>query len=64
MWDSLGRVHGGYQRCLADLAVVGRSAVIDLLVRRFVCPIATCLGKPFVEHISEEMRVRALTATA
>ncbi|MFJ9448607.1 ISL3 family transposase [Kitasatospora sp. NPDC101235] len=46
------RVHGGYRRRLADLAVAGRSAVIDLLVRRFVCPAALCPRRTFVEQIA------------
>ncbi|MET8516018.1 ISL3 family transposase [Streptomyces sp. NPDC005077] len=46
------RVHGGYRRRLADLAVAGRTAMIDLLVRRFVCPTAECHRKTFVEQIA------------
>lgn len=46
------RVHGGYRRRLADLAVAGRGAVIDLLVRRFLCPTAACPRRMFVEQIS------------
>ncbi|MCX5103406.1 transposase family protein [Streptomyces sp. NBC_00439] len=33
-----GLVHGVYRQRLADLAVAGRKVVIDLLVRRFLCP--------------------------
>jgi transposase len=46
------RVHGGYRRRLADLAVAGRSAVIDLLVRRFVCSAASCPRRTFAEQIA------------
>jgi transposase len=46
------RVHGGYQRRLADAAVAGRRTVIDLLVRRFLCPAATCVRKTFVEQVA------------
>ncbi|WP_405785788.1 transposase family protein [Streptomyces sp. NBC_01367] len=37
------RVHGRYQRHLADTAVAGRSVVIDVSVRRLVCDQPTCL---------------------
>ncbi|MFD5186531.1 ISL3 family transposase [Streptomyces sp. NPDC058372] len=46
-----GRVHGGYQRRLADLAAAGRQVVIDLLVRRFLCPAAKCPRRTFVEQV-------------
>ena len=47
-----GRVHGGYQRRLADAAVAGRRAVVDLLVKRFICSTAGCLRKTFVEQVA------------
>ncbi|WP_418082277.1 transposase family protein [Streptomyces qaidamensis] len=37
-----GRVHGGYRRRLADVAVSGHRTVIDLLVSRFICPARDC----------------------
>jgi transposase len=46
------RIHGGYQRRLADMAVAGRRTVVDLLVRRFLCPAAVCVRKTFVEQIA------------
>ncbi|MGC9539745.1 ISL3 family transposase [Streptomyces sp. UG1] len=46
-----GRVHGGYRRRLADLATAGREVVIDLLVRRFLCPAAECGRRTFVEQV-------------
>jgi transposase len=46
-----GRVHGGYRRRLADLAVAGREVVIDLAVRRFLCPAPECKRRTFVEQI-------------
>ncbi|MGX1364778.1 transposase [Streptomyces canus] len=46
-----GRVHGGYWRRLADLAVAGQQVVIDLLVRRFLCPAAECGRRTFVEQV-------------
>ncbi|MFF9573186.1 ISL3 family transposase [Streptomyces sp. NPDC014685] len=46
-----GRVHGAYRRRLADLAAAGREVVIDLLVRRFLCPAAECGRRTFVEQV-------------
>ncbi|MEW2120273.1 ISL3 family transposase [Streptomyces sp. NPDC005474] len=46
-----GRVHGGYPRRLADLAAAGREVVIELLVRRFLCPAAGCGRRTFVEQV-------------
>ncbi|WP_240509363.1 ISL3 family transposase [Streptomyces agglomeratus] len=46
-----GRVHGVYRRRLADLAVAGRKVVIDLLVRRFLCPTSACGHRTFVEQV-------------
>ncbi|MFI5642755.1 ISL3 family transposase [Streptomyces goshikiensis] len=46
-----GRVHGGYRRRLADLAAAGQQVVIDLLVRRFLCPAAACARRTFVEQV-------------
>lgn len=45
------RVHGSYRRRLTDLAVAGRKAVINLLVRRFACSAAGCSRRTFVEQI-------------
>lgn len=45
------RIHGNYQRRLADLAVAGQKTVINLLVRRFVCPVSGCSRRTFVEQI-------------
>jgi transposase len=46
------RIHGGYQRRLADSAVAGRRTVVDLLVRRFLCSAAVCVRKTFVEQVA------------
>jgi transposase len=46
-----GRVHGGYRRRLADVAVPGHRTVIDLLVRRFICPGRECARRTFVEQV-------------
>ncbi|MGD3112473.1 ISL3 family transposase [Streptomyces sp. YGL11-2] len=45
------RIHGGYRRRLADLAVAGQRAVIDLAVRRFRCRAAECGRRTFVEQV-------------
>jgi transposase len=45
------RVHGGYRRRLADVAVSGHKAVIDLMVRRFICPAQECDRRTFVEQV-------------
>ena len=45
------RVHGRYQRSLADTALAGRPVVIRLLVRRLVCREAGCGRVTFVEQI-------------
>lgn len=46
-----GRVHGGYRRRLADVAVSGHKTVIDLMVRRFICPATECDRRTFVEQV-------------
>lgn len=45
------RVHGGYRRRMADLAIAGRRVVIDLAVRRFRCRTAECGRRTFVERV-------------
>ncbi|GGM73036.1 hypothetical protein GCM10007977_088370 [Dactylosporangium sucinum] len=44
------RVHGRYQRRLADLALSGRPAVIRLEVRRFACRAPQCRRVTFAEQ--------------
>ncbi|MFF0107991.1 transposase family protein [Streptomyces hirsutus] len=46
-----GRVHDGYRRRLADVPVSGHRTVIDLLVRRFICPAQECDRRTFVEQV-------------
>ncbi len=46
-----GRVHGGYRRRLADMAVSGHKTVIDLMVRRFICTARECDRRTFVEQV-------------
>ena len=45
------RVHSRYCRHVADLAVGGRSAVIDLSVRRLFCDVVGCPRRTFVERV-------------
>jgi transposase len=45
------RVHSRYRRHVADLAVGGRPAVIDLSVRRLFCGAAACPRRTFVEQV-------------
>jgi transposase len=47
-----GRVHGRYQRRLADTPLAGRPAVIRLLVRRFVCAEPGCDRSTFAEQVT------------
>jgi transposase len=44
-WSS--RVHGSYVRQVRDLPVGGRPVLIDLAMRRFVCPNVTCAKVTF-----------------
>jgi hypothetical protein len=46
-----GRVHGGYRRRLAYMAVSGHWTVIDLLVRRFICSAEECDRRTLVEQV-------------
>jgi transposase len=47
-----GRVHGWYERTLADAAIGGRQVVIRLRVRRFRCGNADCAARTFVEQVA------------
>jgi transposase len=44
------RVHSRYQRTITDLAFGGRSLVLKLLVRKWICPDASCSRKIFAER--------------
>ncbi|MGY5061104.1 transposase family protein [Streptomyces sp. 900105755] len=50
--EASGRVHSGYQRRLADMAVGGRPVVIQLRVRRFRCTRRSCPKSTFAEQIT------------
>ncbi|MGW2017663.1 ISL3 family transposase [Streptomyces sp. NPDC001927] len=46
-----GRIHGSYLRFPHDLPTAGKSVVVELRVRRFVCAEGTCLRKTFAEQV-------------
>jgi transposase len=46
------RVHGWYERRLADAPVAGRAVVIRLRVRKFVCETLGCARHIFVEQLA------------
>ncbi|MFD4814538.1 transposase family protein, partial [Streptomyces sp. NPDC058418] len=45
------RVHSRYLRTLADTAVAGRTADIELTVRRFFCDAVACRKRTFAEQV-------------
>ena len=47
------RVHSRYQRTIADLAFGGRNLVLRLLVRKWICPEASCSRHIFAERFPE-----------
>ena len=47
------RVHAWHVRRLTDLPVAGRSVVIELHVRRLVCPSAACPQRTFRQQVPE-----------
>ncbi|MGW5481941.1 transposase family protein [Streptomyces sp. NPDC004008] len=49
VWSN--RVHGSYLRFPADVPSGGRSAVLQLRVRRFTCENSDCARRTFVEQI-------------
>ncbi|MFF6981290.1 ISL3 family transposase [Streptomyces sp. NPDC008343] len=46
-----GRIHGSYLRFPHDLPAAGKSVVVALRVRRFVCTEASCPRKTFAEQV-------------
>ncbi|MEV7783758.1 ISL3 family transposase [Kitasatospora sp. NPDC088351] len=50
-WRTSSRVHGRYVRRLADAAIGGSRAVIELTVRRFRCENPACTTLTFVEQV-------------
>jgi hypothetical protein len=47
------RIHSRYQRTIADVAFGRRCLVLKLLVRKWVCPLASCPQRIFAEHFRE-----------
>jgi transposase len=45
------RIHGNYQRTVADLPCAGRNVLLMLTVRKFVCSTSTCPHKIFTERL-------------
>jgi transposase len=45
------RIHGHYQRTVADLPCAGRNVILVLTVRKFVCSTPTCPRRIFTERL-------------
>src|SRR5260221_4867545 len=45
------RIHGNYQRTVADLPCAGRNVLLLLTVRKFVCSTSSCPHKIFTERL-------------
>ncbi len=45
------RIHGHYQRTVADLPCAGRNVILALTVRKFVCTTPTCSRRIFTERL-------------
>ena len=45
------RIHGHYRRTVADLPCAGRSVILALTVRKFVCTTPGCLRRIFTERL-------------
>ena len=45
------RIHGHYQRTVADLPCAGRNVILALMVRKFVCSTPICPRKIFTERL-------------
>ena len=45
------RIHGSYQRTVADLPCAGRNVILALTVRKFVCGLPTCPRRIFTERL-------------
>ena len=45
------RIHGHYQRTVADLPCAGRNVILALTVRKFVCGTPTCPRRIFTERL-------------
>ncbi|MDQ2903741.1 MAG: ISL3 family transposase [Chloroflexota bacterium] len=47
------RIHGAYQRTVADLPCAGRDVMLLFTVRKFVCGTSTCPQRIFTERLPE-----------
>lgn len=47
-----GRIHGHYQRTVADLPCGGRRVILALTVRKFVCAESSCSQQIFTERLA------------
>jgi transposase len=47
------RVHSCYERTIADVAFGRRCLVLKLLVRKWICPLASCSQRIFAERFPE-----------
>src|SRR3989442_2293710 len=45
------RIHGSYQRTVADLPCAGRNVILALTVRKFVCSTPSCPRRIFTERL-------------
>jgi hypothetical protein len=45
------RIHGHYQRTVADLPCAGRTVILALTVRKFVCTTPGCPRRIFTERV-------------
>jgi transposase len=50
--NASARVHGWYERRLADAPVAGQQVLIRLRVRKFICPVLDCGRRIFVEQLA------------
>jgi len=57
------RVHGDYERTVADLPCSGRRVILSLTVRKFVCGTPTCLRKIFTERLDSLVQSYARMTT-
>src|SRR5207247_819070 len=49
--EPAARIHGHYQRTVADLPCAGRTVILALTVRKFVCTTPSCSHKIFTERL-------------
>ncbi|HLZ57844.1 MAG TPA: ISL3 family transposase [Ktedonosporobacter sp.] len=49
--QSSSRIHGRYQRTVADVPCAGRNVILALTVRKFVCGTPTCPRQIFTERL-------------